>query len=294
MEVLSESNARRHVARMVVLTSAAMLCFAANSILCRLALAPALIDPATFTSVRVLSAAVMLTAGIWLKHRRLPRRAHARPRSIAAVFVYLVFFSFAYTRLGAATGALVLIAGVQLTMFCIAWLQGERFPLLSWLGFAVAIVGVLYLLLPGATAPDPLGAVLMAVSGAAWGFFTVFARGAHSPEETNASNLLWCLPPAALMNLFWLGDFHATPKGLALALASGAIATGGGYILWYLALRHLLSAQAAAVQLSMPAVVALGGVVFLAEPLTLRLLIASAAMLGGIAVVLMQRPGKRR
>jgi drug/metabolite transporter (DMT)-like permease len=277
---------------MVFLTSAAILCFAANSIFCRLALAPDLIDPATFTTVRILSAAVMLTAGVLMKYRRFPHLKRARPGSIAAVFVYLIFFSFAYTRMSAGTGALILIAAVQLSMFCIASLQGERFPLLSWLGFAVAAGGVLYLLLPSATAPDPLGAGLMAISGAAWGIFTILARGTNHPEETNAANMLGCVLPALLLNLFWLSDFHGTSLGLGLAAASGAIATGFGYVLWYLALRYLSAVQAATVQLSMPAVVALGGVMFLAEPLSIRLLIASAAMLGGIAVVLIQRPVK--
>jgi len=280
----------REIARTAALTSIALLCFSANSILCRLALAPKLIDPASFTTVRILSAAVLLTASVWLKYRHLPRPGTARPRSVAAVLVYLVFFSFAYTRLGAATGALVLIGAVQLTMLGIAVVQGERFPLPTWIGFAIAVGGVLWLLLPGATAPDPLGAALMAVSGAAWGFFTLFARGAGPPEETNASTMLWCLLPAALVNLLWLDALHWTTEGLVLAALSGAIATGVGYIVWYLALRHLMATQAAAVQLSMPAVVALGGVVFLAEPLTARLLVASAAMLGGIALALIRRP----
>src|SRR5262249_10199847 len=162
--------------------------------------------------------------------------------------------------------------------------RGERFSLLTSTGFGIAVGGVLYLLLPGATAPDPLGAALMAISGAAWGFFTIFARGAKSPEETNASNMLWCLLPALLVNLFWLGEMHWTVTGVVLAAASGAVATGLGYIVWYLALDHLSATQAATVQLSMPAVVALGGVLFLAEPATSRLIVASAAMLGGIAI----------
>jgi drug/metabolite transporter (DMT)-like permease len=289
-DILRTVALTRDVARTATLTGIALLCFSANSILCRLALAPKLIDPASFTTVRIVSAAAMLTASVWLKHRRLPSPGRAKPRSVAAVFVYLVFFSFAYTRLGAATGALVLIAAVQLTMLCIAIVHGERFSALSWLGFALAIAGVLWLLLPGATAPDPSGAALMAVSGVAWGFFTVSARGADHPEETNASNMLWCLLPTTIVSLLWLGDLHATAAGLALAAASGAVATGFGYIVWYLALRHLLVTQATIVQLSMPAVVALAGVVFLAEPLTARLLVASAAMLGGIGLALIQRP----
>ena len=282
----------KDVTRMVLLTSTAILFFAANSILCRLALAPERIDPASFTSVRILSAATTLCAIVWLKYRRFPRSAYANPRSIAAVFIYFVFFSFAYAMLSAGTGALILIAGVQLTILCIAWLRGERFSFLSWIGFAVAIAGVLYLLLPGATAPDSLGAALMAISGAAWGVFTILARGAGNPEETNASNMLWCILPAALVNVIWLGELHVTLTGVGLAIASGAIATGFGYVVWYLALRHLSSAQAATVQLSMPAVVALGGVFLLGEPLSVRLLMASAAMLGGIAIVLVQRPAR--
>ena len=283
----------RMSSRTLVLTSVAILCFSANSILCRLALAPDLIDPATFTSVRVVSAAVLLSVGVWLKNRHLPRLVRADARSVAAIFLYLVFFSFAYTRLSAGTGALVLIVGVQLTMFCIGLLQGERFSFLSWTGFGLAVGGVLYLLVPGATAPDPLGAALMAMSGAAFGLFTLSARGVGDPEEANAVNMLWCVLPALLVNLVWLGDVHVTSTGLVLGIASGAVATGIGYIVWYLALQHLSATHAATVQLAMPAIVALGGVAFLGEALTARLLIASAAMLGGVALVMTQRATRR-
>jgi drug/metabolite transporter (DMT)-like permease len=278
--------------RTALLTTIAILCFSANSLLCRQALAPGLIDPATFTSIRVLSAAAMLGAVVWVQRGSLPRLAHANLRSIAALFAYLIFFSFAYLRLSAGTGALVLIGGVQLTMFTAALLEGERFSLLSWTGFGAAIAGLVYLVLPGVTAPDPLGAVLMALSGAAWGFFTLSARGAGDPVEVNASNLLCCIPPAVLINLAWLGEFHSTAAGVALGVASGALATGLGYIVWYLAVRQLPATLAATVQLSMPAVVALGGVALLSEPLTPRLVVASAIMLGGIAVVLVQRTNR--
>jgi len=277
------------VIRTFALTSVAMLCFAANSLLCRLALAPKLIDPATFTSVRVLSAAALLTVWVLLRRRHLPRRAYASARSIAALVGYMAFFSFGYTHLSAGTGALVLIGGVQLTMLTVAWREGERFSLVSWLGLGLALLGVIYLVLPGVSAPDPLGSVLMAISGASFGLFSLLARRGNDPVEVNASNLLWCLPPLALVNLCLLGDFTGTPAGFGLAIASGALATGFGYIVWYLAVRNLTAGQAATVQLSMPAVTALGGVIFLAEPLSLRLLIASAAMIGGIAIVMVQR-----
>jgi drug/metabolite transporter (DMT)-like permease len=278
----------------IFLTGAAMLCFAANSLLCRLALGPNLIDAATFTGVRVASAAVLQTIAVYLRHHRLPISRRANPRSIVSLFAYLVFFSFAYTRLSAGTGALVLIGGVQLTMFFTAWREGESFPALAWVGLGLALLGVIYLLLPGVHAPDPLGAAFMVISGAAWGIFSLIARGAGDPVETNASNLLWCLLPAALLSLVCVDDFKGTTMGFGLAIASGAIATGVGYIVWYLALRHLTAGHAAAVQLSMPALTALGGVAFLAEPLTWRLVLASAAMLGGISLVLSQRPRARR
>jgi drug/metabolite transporter (DMT)-like permease len=266
-----------------------MVCFAANSLLCRLALAPALIDPATFTSLRVLSAAAMLSLVVWLRRRRLPRLRYANPRSVAALFAYLVFFSFAYERLGAGTGALILIGAVQLSMFSVAFLEGETFSRLQRLGLGMAVLGLLYLVLPGVSAPDPLGSVMMAVSGVAWGCFSLLARGVDHPVEVNASNFICCLLPAGLVSLAYLHDFSGTAGGIGLAIASGAMASGFGYIVWYLALRELPAMRAATVQLSMPALVALAGAAFLSEPLTQRLVMASAAMLGGIAVVLGQR-----
>jgi drug/metabolite transporter (DMT)-like permease len=275
--------------RTLLLTSIAMLCFAANSLLCRLALAPGLIDPASFTSVRVASACAMLILVVWLKLRRLPRLREAKPRSIAALFGYLVFFSFAYVRLDAGTGALILFGAVQLTMFAIALREGEPFPPFAWLGLAIAVGGLIWLLLPGASAPDPLGALLMALSGLCWGLFSLLARGASDPIENNATNFLGCLPPVLLLNLALAGEMHASPQGLTLAVASGALASGLGYVIWYVALAGLPATRAATVQLSVPAIAAIGGVMFLAEPVTLRLVIASVAMLGGIAIVLAQR-----
>ncbi|MGD9921536.1 MAG: DMT family transporter [Pseudorhodoplanes sp.] len=276
-------------ARTILLTAIAMLCFAANSLLCRLALAPDLIDPASFSSVRVASACAMLIVAVWIKIRRLPRLRNAKLRSIAALFGYLVFFSFAYVRLDAGSGALILFGAVQLTMFGIALREGEPFPSLAWLGLAIAVAGLVWLLLPGASAPDPLGAVLMALSGMCWGLFSLLARGSGDPVENNATNFLGCLIPALLLNLAFAGEMHASPHGLALAIASGAVASGLGYVIWYLALEKLPATRAATVQLSVPAIAAIGGVIFLSEPVTVRLLVASAAMLGGIAIVLAQR-----
>src|SRR5689334_23371953 len=163
--------------RTAMLAAAAMLCFAANSLLCRLALAPRLVDPATFTTVRVGSAAAMLSLMLWLGGRGPPRPSQASPLSVAALFAYLVFFSFAYQRLDAGSGALILIGAVQLSMFGVAFAEGERFAPLQWLGLVLAFSGFVYLELPSASAPDPLGALLMAISGVAWGCFSLLARG---------------------------------------------------------------------------------------------------------------------
>jgi drug/metabolite transporter (DMT)-like permease len=275
-----------------MLTAVAMLCFAANSILCRPALAPGLIDAATFTTVRVASGAAMLGLVIWLQRRQLPQPTRINLFSPLALFGYLIFFSFAYTRLHAGTGALILIGAVQLTMFSIAFFEGERFTPSQWAGLGLALFGFGYLVLPGVSAPDPLGVVLMTVSGVAWGSFSLLARGAHDPVAANAGNFLWCLLPAVIVNLLSVQEFEASLTGLMLGALSGAVATGFGYIMWYLALRNLPATHAATVQLSMPALVALGGTLFLSEPLTVRLLTASAAMLGGIALVFTQRDEK--
>jgi drug/metabolite transporter (DMT)-like permease len=275
--------------RTIVLTAASMLCFSANSILCRLALVQGKIDPGTFTTLRVLSAGLMLGLIVYLERRRLPRLAQAKPLAVAALFAYLVFFSFAYKRVDAGSGALILIGATQFSMFSIAFWEGERFNPAQMAGLGMALFGFVYILLPGASAPDLLGAVLMALSGMSFGWFSLLARGVERPVEANASIFLCCLLPAIAVNFLGVHGFTITPTGLMLAIASGAIATGFGYIAWFLALRDLPPARAATVQLSMPVLVALGGTAFLSEPLTLRLLVSSAAMLIGIALVLGQR-----
>src|SRR5262245_47165768 len=286
-------TAKPHL-RTLLLTSTAMLCFAANSILCRLALAPRLIDASTFTTLRVASAALMLSLIVLIRQRRPPRPSRANPLSTAALFAYLIFFSFAYLRLDAGSGALILIGAVQLSMFTVAFWEGERFLAAQWAGLALAVAGLFYLLLPGSSAPDALGAVLMALSGVAWGCFSLLARGAGDPVEANAATLLACLLPSLALNLVAMHDIAVSAAGVLLAIASGALATGLGYVILYLALRELLAAHAATVQLSMPALVALGGAGLLGEALTMRLLGASVMMLGGIGLVLSRRVERGR
>jgi drug/metabolite transporter (DMT)-like permease len=271
-----------------LLTLVAMLAFAANPLICRLALGQQLIDAASFTSVRLVSGAVTL-ALIMLPRWRRHRRGSVDGWSVSMLFIYMVFFSFAYLSLSASTGTLLLFGAVQFTMFIAAMRNGERFTLLSWVGFLLASMGLIYLVSPGITSPDPLGAALMVVAGVAWGGYSLLGRSAADPLESTALNFIYSVPLAIIVTLWFMNDVHCTWTGLGLAAASGAIASGLGYAVWYAALRGLTASRAATVQLSVPTIAAFGGIVFLSEPASLRLIVASALTLGGIAIVLAQR-----
>ncbi|MBC8268098.1 MAG: DMT family transporter [Rhodospirillaceae bacterium] len=275
-------------ARTVLLTATAMLAFAANSLLCRQALGQGLIDAATFASLRVIAGAATLILIVMVR-RRSRQPSTANWRSAAMLFTYMVFFSFAYLSLGAGTGALILFGAVQLTMFVVALRGGEHFAKLSWAGLALAVFGLVYLVSPGVTAPDPTGAILMAIAGVAWGAYSLLGRGATDPLEATARNFTYCVPLVLVVSLVFWQDFSSSPTGLILAVASGALASGCGYVVWYAVLPALSATRAATVQLSVPAIASFGGVVLLSEDLTLRLVLASAATLGGVAIVLAQR-----
>ncbi len=276
------------VANIKLLTVIALIAFAANPLLCRLALGQQLIDAASFTSVRIISGAVTL-ALIMLPRWRRHRRGSVNWWSVSMLFIYMVFFSFAYLSLSAGTGTLLLFGAVQLTMFIAAMRDGERFTLLSWVGFLLASIGLIYLVSPGITSPDPLGAALMVVAGVAWGGYSLLGRSVSDPLESTALNFIYSVPLAIIVALLFMNDFHYTWIGLSLAAASGAIASGLGYAVWYAALRGLTASRAATVQLSVPTIAAFGGIVFLSETASLRLIVASVLTLGGIAIVLAQR-----
>ncbi|MEN3278640.1 MAG: hypothetical protein V7631_4430 [Massilia sp.] len=272
----------------LALTAAAMLAFAANSLLCRLALQRGGIDPASFGAVRVVSGALALVLIV-----RLRGGQHAAPRgdwwSAAMLFAYVAFFSFAYVSLPAGTGALVLFGAVQLTMFGVALYRGERFTPAGWLGLTLAGAGLVYLVLPGVAAPPLLGTLLMALAGAAWGVYSLRGRGAGDPLGATAGNFVRAAPMALVLWLPFAGVAHAGREGIVLAIVSGALTSGVGYALWYAALRDLTAMRAATVQLSVPPLAALGAVPWLGEALTLRLVLSSVAILGGIALVLRHR-----
>lgn len=272
----------------VVLTALAMLAFAANSVLCRLALGDGHIDAASFTAIRVIAGALMLAAiVVWREKGQVKRDADWR--AALALFLYMVFFSFAYLSLGAGTGALILFAAVQLTMFTVALRTGEAFTAVAWLGLVIAFVGLVYLLSPGITAPEPLGAVLMVIAGISWGVYSLLGRAAPDPTRATAWNFLLCVPLVIAVVGVFAGQLQLSAYGVVLALGSGIAASGLGYVIWFAALQGLAATSAATVQLSVPVIAAIAGVLLLGEEPTLRLVIASIATLGGVALVLSQR-----
>lgn len=275
----------------IATTFLALLAFASNSILCRLALASSRIDPASFTSVRVVSGAAML-AMIAAARRRAttePTRSRAGWTSAAFLYLYAIAFSCSYVSLGAGTGALILFGCVQATMLFAALRAGERPRAIEWLGLATAVAGLVYLVLPGLAAPSPVGAALMATAGVAWGLYSLRGRGSHHPLADTARNFRCAVPFALATSLALFSHVHATREGVALALASGSLSSGIGYVIWYAALRGLTATRAATVQLSVPVIAALGGIVFLGEHLTVRLVTAAAMILGGVGVTLAAR-----
>ncbi len=270
--------------RTALLTALAMLAFAANSLLCRLALRDTAIDAASFTLIRIASGAAML----WLlvRIRQGAGRIRGNWASAAALFAYAAGFSFAYLSLDAGTGALLLFGAVQATMIGYGLYKGERLGALASFGLLLAAAGLVGLLLPGLTAPPLQGALLMAAAGVAWGIYSLRGRGGGNPAAATAGNFVRALPPALALSLLALGSARFDPAGAAYAAASGALASGLGYAIWYAALPGLRAASAASVQLSVPVIAALGGVLLLGEQLTLRLVLASLAILGGVALVI--------
>ncbi|MDQ7984046.1 DMT family transporter [Pseudomonas sp. G34] len=271
-------------ARTLFLTAAAMLAFAGNSLLCRLALKTTQIDPATFTSLRLLSGALMLALLLRLRHGTRPSAGSWR--GATALFVYAAAFSFAYVSLDAGVGALLLFGAVQISMLLWGWRQGERPAPMSLAGLLLAFAGLLALLLPGASAPPLAGSLLMLIAGIAWGAYSLLGRSASDALATTAGNFMRSVPMAVLLSLALLHSARWDLGGALYALASGALASGLGYAIWYSAIADLKAIQAATVQLSVPIITALAGGLLLGEALSLRLGLSSLAVLGGIALVL--------
>lgn len=273
--------------RVTLFTALAMLAFAGNSLLCRLALKNTAIDAASFTTVRLISAAVtlMVLSHIFAKSRAII----GNWPSALALFIYAAGFSFAYINLTAATGALLLFGAVQVSMISVGIWRGERFNRLQMMGLILAVAGLIILLLPGLAAPPLLNAGLMIAAGVAWGVYSLRGRGAGDPTAVTTGNFIRTVPFTLALSLLMVSHKDFDQSGVFLAIGSGAITSGIGYAIWYRALPGLKATQAATVQLSVPVIAALGGILLLGESLSLRLGLASIAIIAGIALVIFEK-----
>lgn len=278
------------------LVALAMLAFAGNSLLCRVALKGGAIDAASFTSVRLVSGAITLGALVWLQHKQntQPQRPTTLPGdgwSALALFVYAAGFSFAYLSMTAATGALLLFGAVQATMIAWGLYQGERMRTLQLGGFALAVAGLTALMLPGLATPGFGGSAAMLGAGVAWGAYSLRGRrkqahGSANPTAVTAGNFVRTVPMALVLSAVALPQSHLSSSGVLYAVASGALTSGVGYAVWYRVLPTLQATHAATVQLSVPVIAALGGIVLLGEAATWPMALSACAIMGGIGLVI--------
>lgn len=279
-------------------TLVALASFAANSLLCRLALADGEIDPAGFTLIRLVSGAVLLA--LLLRESKSRRdeppggygkqsKAGRAWLSGGLLFAYASSFSFAYVGLSAGAGALILFGSVQATMLWVSIARGEAPSPLQWLGLALALAGLAYLVAPGLAAPPLISALLMAVAGVAWGIYSLRGQGEKDPIRSTADNFLFSCPFALMAALMLISGLHASLKGAMLAIASGALTSGLGYVFWYAALPQLGTTRAAIVQLTVPVIAAAGGILILGETFTGRLAVSSMVILSGVGIALYGR-----
>jgi drug/metabolite transporter (DMT)-like permease len=273
-----------HRFRTAVLTVLALVAFAANSLLCRLALRTSAIDPVSFTAVRLASGAAMLWLIAVLSGRRRQATSRGSWTSALMLFAYAAAFSFAYLSLSVGTGALILFGAVQGTMMIAGIRAGERPHPMQWAGLVAALGGLIYLVSPGLTAPSPAGSGLMAAAGIAWGVYSLRGRGAGDPLTVTVDNFMRSVPLVLIISLLLMRDALLTQRGIVLAACSGAVTSGVGYVLWYAALKGLTTTRAAVVQLAVPVIAAFVAALFLDEPVPLRLVAASVMILGGIAL----------
>ncbi len=278
-----------HGTTTAALTVLALIAFAANSVFCRLALAEPIIDPASYTAVRLITGAMALWMIATFGRKESFEKSGGSWISAAMLFSYAVTFSFAYISLSAGTGALILFAAVQITMIAVGLYTGERPEILEWLGLFIAITGLIYLVSPGITAPSTAGSVLMATAGIAWGIYSLRGRGTRDPIGATADNFLRTVPLAIGVILLCLSRLTITPMGFLWAALSGSITSGVGYVLWYAALPRLTATRAATVQLAVPVLAAIGGIAVLAEAVSLRLVISAVVILGGVGLAVSSR-----
>ena len=282
-------NLKVPVLRTILLTGLALTAFAANSVLCRLALGGGAIDAASFTAIRLLSGILTLRLILVLRREKslIPRKGSWT--SSLMLFLYAITFSYAYITLETGTGALILFGAVQITMILISLFSGNRLHVSEWLGMVLSFGGFIYLVLPGVSTPSPLGFSLMMVSGIAWGIYTLRGRESENPLQDTAHNFMRTLPLIAILIVITLNQAQYSFEGIVYASLSGGLASGVGYSIWYAALRGLSATQAAVIQLLVPVIAAVGGILFVSEVITPRLAISASMILGGILLVVLGR-----
>jgi len=281
---MRDTTATRSGLRTTVLTACTLFAFAANSVLARMALGSGEADPAGFTLIRLVAGAITLWVIIIMRGRENRSRQRGSWVSAWWLFAYAIAFSFGYVYLPTGTGALILFAFVQGTMILSGLKRGERPHALQWTGLMAAMAGLVWLVAPGVAAPSLRGSLIMAVAGITWGIYSVRGRGVAEPVSVTADNFVRAVPMVTMVAAVLLPTLSLSPTGLLLAVLSGSLASGLGYVLWYAALRGLTTTRAAIVQLAVPLLAAIGGVVLLSEPFTARLVISGVAILGGVAI----------
>lgn len=269
----------------IICTCFSLFAFAGNSVLCRLALGEAQLDPASFTIIRLLSGIVMLMLISSIFQIKNSSKSKGSWFSALMLYVYAVTFSYAYISLDTGTGALILFGSVQLTMVLISLISGNRLRLIEWLGLITAFAGFVYLVIPSISTPSFQGFILMAISGIAWGIYTLMGKTSQQPLKDTAFNFLRTLPFVLALIIIQLNHTNLSQQGIILALISGAITSGIGYSIWYIAVGGLSTIQAGVVQLLVPIIAAIGGVVFAQELISVRLIFSSILVLGGIMLI---------
>ncbi|MEL4454545.1 DMT family transporter [Lutimonas vermicola] len=277
------------IAQTVIYTFLALSAFAANSVICRLALKEKAIDPGLFTGIRLISGASVLAILVFLS--RGDRSSYSKGSWVSGfvLFLYAAAFSYAYITLETGTGALIIFGSVQITMIAYSLLSGYKMSVWEWLGVFLSIAGFVYLMLPDAKTPSVSGFVLMTISGVSWGLYSIRGRDSKNPLNETAFNFLRATPFLMLLLFFIAKDANASTKGILLALLSGTITSGIGYTIWYMALKELSSIQASIVQLFVPVLAAIGGVIFVGELISSKLIIASLMILGGVFLLIVKK-----
>jgi drug/metabolite transporter (DMT)-like permease len=273
----------------ILSTILAMIAFAANSVLCRLALGENSIDAAGFTSIRLISGALVLYIILIAGSKNNKTNSKGSWLSALMLFIYAAAFSFAYISLDTGTGALILFGAVQLSMVIISLFSDHRMHLSEWLGMIISFSGFVFLVLPGVSAPSLSGFILMSLAGIAWGIYTLRGRETSDPKSDTTYNFLRTLPFIIVFVIITSDNLSLSSRGVWLAVLSGGITSGIGYVIWYMALRGLSTTIAAVVQLSVPLIAAIGGVMFVSEEISVRLILSTILILGGIFIVIFSR-----